>query len=72
MIEVFKTDVHEQHHAEMLIAQIREMFGEYRATFDLEDCDKILRVDSSAGEIQSSSLIEFLKQFGVEADVLPE
>lgn len=72
MIEVFKTDVREQHHAEMLLAQIREMFGEYKATFDLEDCDKILRVDSAADEIHSDFFIEFLKEFGVSAEVLEE
>jgi len=29
-------------------------------------------VDSAVGEIQSSSLIEFLKECGVSAEVLPE
>ncbi|HYF01939.1 MAG TPA: hypothetical protein VEC36_01075 [Patescibacteria group bacterium] len=72
MIEVFKTDVREQHHAEMLVTQICNSFKNYSATFDLTDCDKILRVDSPSGEIHSATLIEFLKEFGISAEVLPE
>jgi hypothetical protein len=71
MIEVFKTDVREQHHAEMLIAQIRDSFKNYTATFDLADCDKILRV-SAAVDVAAAELIKFLKDCGVDAEVLAE
>lgn len=44
MIEVFKTDVRNERDVNLLIALIHKTFGEYRANFDLEDCDRILRV----------------------------
>ena len=71
MVEVFKTNVTTRDHANMLICHIRATFGNYKATFDLEDCDKILRVESS-GPIHCSQLINFLREFGFTAEVLPD
>ena len=72
MIEVFKTDVTERDHANMLIDLIHQSFGAYKANFDLEDCDKILRVKCTTGLVQSSLLIDFLRDFGFHAEVLPD
>lgn len=72
MVEVFKTNVHDFHQAAMLIGEIQSVFSDYTANFDLEDCDKILRVKSARGTIQSSTLISLLKNFGFDAEVLPD
>lgn len=72
MIEVFKTDVKDHEHAIMLIDRIHETFNEYKANFDLDDCDNILRVKSATGCIQSSDLIDLLKDLGFSAEVLPD
>jgi hypothetical protein len=72
MVEVFKTNVRNRDQAGMLIDQIHKSFAEYRANFDLEDCDKILRVKCTTGLIQSSVLINLLKEFGFDAEVLPD
>jgi hypothetical protein len=72
MVEVFKTNVEDPGQAIMLIDQIHKSFRHYKANFDLEDCDKILRVKSLSGYIQPSSLINLLRGFGFEAEVLPE
>jgi hypothetical protein len=72
MVEVFKTNVEDSGQAIMLIDQIHKSFRHYKANFDLEDCDKILRVKSLSGYIQPSSLINLLRGFGFEAEVLPE
>ncbi len=44
MIEVFKTNVQEDEQAERLIKALSDYFPNSRITFDLEDCDRILRV----------------------------
>ena len=44
MVEVFKTNVQDQQVAEMIVAELLAFFPHYRINFDLEDCDKILRV----------------------------
>lgn len=51
MVEVFKTNVEESVHACMLVDQIHKTFKNYKANFDLEDCDKILRVECTTGDI---------------------
>lgn len=72
MVEVFKTDVNNYQHAQMLIERIHEMFIQYKANFDLEDCDNILRVKCTAGEIQVSGLIRLLNDLGFHAEVLED
>ncbi|WP_221391776.1 hypothetical protein [Dyadobacter sp. NIV53] len=72
MIEVFKTNVRSKDDASQLIDRIHKTFTDYRANFDLEDCDKILRVKSAEVQIQSSLLIKLLSQSGFFAEVLPD
>lgn len=72
MIEVFKTNVADGDNASKLIAAIHKKFAAYTANFDLEDRDNILRIDCSSGEIQNSSVICLLKEFGFTAQVLPD
>ena len=72
MIEVFKTNVCHPDHANMLIEQIHRTFMEYKANFDLEDCDRILRVKSATGQVQPSLLIGLLRDHGFHAEILPE
>lgn len=71
-IEVFKTNVNDPGQARMLLDKIHAMFGEYMANFDLEDCDKILRVASADGFIQTSLLIDLLIKHGFHAEILPD
>lgn len=72
MVEVFKTDVHEGSHAKMLVDEIHKSFSNYKANFDLQDCDNILRVKCLSGQVDASVLIGFLKDFGFNAQVLPD
>ncbi len=71
MVEVFKTNVKNAEEARMLVARIEEEF-DYRANFDLEDCDRILRVECTEGIIQSTTLIHLLKGLGFNAEVLED
>ncbi|HTE32037.1 MAG TPA: hypothetical protein VK666_16765 [Chryseolinea sp.] len=72
MVEVFKTNVTNRDHANRLIDQIHHAFREYKANFDLDDCDRILRVKSVTGRIQASHLIDLLSNSGFRAEVLPD
>ena len=45
MVEVFKTNVQEISQANRLLALLHQHFPGSKITFDLEDCDKILRVE---------------------------
>lgn len=72
IIEVFKTNVENADLATMLARQIRSSFSDYTANFDLDDCDRILRVVSPDDHIQTARLMHLLKDFGVRAEVLPD
>lgn len=72
MVEVFKTNVKDSSHADLLIEQIHKIYTHYSANFDLEDCDKILRVESKMSMIEPSSLINLLNEFGYDAEILED
>ncbi|MBA4053830.1 MAG: hypothetical protein C0490_03885 [Marivirga sp.] len=69
MIEVFKTNVKTPGHATMLVDHIHRMF-DYQANFDLQDCDKILRVQNNNGSVKAYRLIRVLRGLGFHAEVL--
>ena len=68
MVEVFKTNVEQAEQSEMLINQIINHIPNGQINFDLEDCDKILRVEAES--ISNQTIIELLNQNGFDAEVL--
>ena len=72
MIEVFKTDVNDKDHARMLIDRIHKAFSHCRANFDLEDCDKILRVKGITGEGEIWQIVTLVRSFGWHVEILPD
>jgi hypothetical protein len=70
MIEVFKTDVNNQDHARMLVDRIHKAFKHCRANFDLQDCDKILRVNGVKGEEDVWLIVALVRSFGWHIEVL--
>ena len=44
MVEIFKTDVEDQRQAKQILTILRSRFPAFQVNFDLQDCDKILRV----------------------------
>lgn len=72
MVEVFRTNVCDRAHAQKLVEQIQTIFSHYSANFDLEDCDKILRVKSNTGSVEPSSVIKLMGELGFVAEILPE
>jgi hypothetical protein len=47
MIEVFKTNVQEFSEAQKLVTLLRKHFPNSKINFDLDDCDKVLRVEGN-------------------------
>jgi hypothetical protein len=70
VVEVFKTNVLHQRDADILIKRLNLEFG-YEANFDLDDCDRILRVKAFQMVIDSI-VIELLVSAGFFAEVLPD
>jgi len=72
MVEVFITDVKDQGKAQLLVQRIQAAFTGYEANFDLEDCDRVLRILSLTGYVETYRVIRLLKELGCHAEVLPD
>lgn len=68
MIEVFKTNVQEVGQSIMIVEKLLEHFPNSSINFDLEDCDKILRVHAS--DICNHSIIAVVNSYGFHCEVL--
>lgn len=72
LVEVFKTNVEQETQAAKLLAALVDYFPAYKINFDLQDCDKILRVESRDGTIDNSRIIEAIGDFGYAIEELPD
>ena len=68
MVEIFKTNMQHSELAEQLASILRDRFAFSKINFDLQDCDKILRVEGS--QICVETVIEILSTHGLECEVL--
>ncbi len=67
-IEVFKTNVDDQNEAAALAASLSNFFPHSRITFDLEDCDKVLRIEGNYFDADAVS--QMLMENGYECSIL--
>jgi hypothetical protein len=72
MVEVFKTNVRNPAQADLLIDRFHELSIAYIVNFDLEDVDKVLRVQSDNDPVNATLVIQLLEEFGFAAEVLPD
>lgn len=72
MVEVFKTNVKNPKNAGHLLGVLQNRFPQGRWNFDLEDCDKILRVEADRGQIDVERIIETVREHDFRIEVLPE
>ena len=72
MVEVFKTNVTKGKTAQGLISQLITVLPSCRMTFDLEDCDRIFRVESRANTIDIELIKFYFKKNGFVCEVLNE
>lgn len=61
-VEVFKTNVQKEADKNYVIAVIQSQFPNYKINFDLEDCDKILRVEGV--ELEPKNIIDYVNCLG--------
>jgi hypothetical protein len=67
MVEVFKTNIAEEA-KNYLLTLLQETFPTFRIHFDLEDCDKILRVEGT--DFSAEQIIETINVLGYTCEVL--
>lgn len=67
-VEIFKTDVHDLNDATKILAELNEIYPALRINFDLEDCDRILRVEGFDPDLKS--IQKCLNSFGFSCEVI--
>lgn len=67
-VEVFKTSIVHEEDSIRMIKLLQKKYPLYKANFDLEDCDKILRIEGLKVEVQQ--IINLLKSTGFQCEVL--
>ncbi|MGN6567605.1 MAG: hypothetical protein ACTHJ0_06620 [Flavipsychrobacter sp.] len=67
-VEVFRTNVLTEEDAVHIISVLRRHLPESRINFDLEDCDKVLRIERCT--IAVNKIIELLHVRGHHCEIL--
>ncbi len=72
MVEVFKTNISEIPQAEKMIVLLKRAFPICHVNFDLEDCDKILRVESLSNPVKTENIVQIFSEYGFQCEVLAD
>ena len=72
MVEIFKTNVQHRSQANGIITLIQAQFTDYQATFDLEDCDCVLRISTVSEPVSAEHIIQIIAAFGFHAELLQD
>ena len=67
---MFKTNVNEKQQAELILKAIHHEHSCYVANFDLQDCDKILRIKAANGVVMTEPIIMLINRLGYRAVLL--
>lgn len=70
MIEVFKTNVQEDRQSAMLTCMLQQQLPGSDIHFDLEDCDRILRVKYPV--VRAAEIASLLKKHGFHCEALED
>jgi hypothetical protein len=68
MVEVFKTNVQETKEADQLIDLLLQHFPGSKINFDLDDCDKILRIEGI--NFIAGHVMMYVKKHGFHCNLL--
>ncbi|MBD2769882.1 hypothetical protein IC235_18490 [Hymenobacter sp. BT664] len=71
-VEVFRTNVPDHRSAAALRRCLQACFPTWRITFDLSDCDRVLRVENPTGPPDSPAVAALLHARGYACTPLPD
>lgn len=69
-IEVFKTNVISKRAAKIIVDEIGFHQPEYKCNFDLEDCDKVLRIENAGGNVDAGLIFSILEKNNHQGSIL--
>ena len=70
VVEVFKTNVSTISDANIVMKNLRMHFPSFRINFDLNDCDRILRVEGKACEIEIDKIAKIVMELNFKIELI--
>lgn len=68
-IEVFKTNVQWPNEANRIVTSLTKELSNAKINFDLEDCDKILRIEGT-NKYKNQYIMTYLNRLGYSCEIL--
>lgn len=72
MVEIFRTNVTKSSEAKRIVRQISIDLPNSKINFCLDDCDRILRVETANGSLNANAVIEIVKRNKFHCEILPD
>lgn len=72
IVQIFKTDVQDQKDAKRIILFLHQNYSHCKVNFDLDDCDKILRIESQLESVKESTVQLVVAGYGYNCEPLQE
>ncbi|WP_432672686.1 hypothetical protein [Flavobacterium sp. SM2513] len=72
MIEIYKTNISRKKEARQVAKQFKKSFPNCRIDFDLEDCDRILRIDTFNEALNNTAVLQLVLECGFYIEVLAD
>ena len=69
IVEIFKTSVNNQQLANQIVSNLNQLYPDYHINFDLEDCDKVLRIESN-NSIDILGILNFGKLNNIKIELI--
>lgn len=70
-IKVYKTNVDNHAAAKSILDEIRKNQPGSDPSFDLEDCDNVLRIENKISDVDEPELKKIIENYGYSMEVLP-
>jgi len=70
VVEIFKTNVSDAFEANIVIRELRGHFPLCKITFDLDDCDRILRIEGREFDINITAILEIVKAYHYDIELI--
>lgn len=70
LVEIFKTNVNNEGLAAEIITTLKKLFPDYEINFDLDDCDRILRVEPENGIVEVDKIMRVVSNFSCEIEIV--
>jgi len=67
-VEIFKTDIDKLNDAISVLKILNEKYPKHKINFDLEDCDKILRMEGE--NIDPKNIVKLMNTIGHQCEIL--